>query len=77
VLFNGLAPAAQLTRRLFAHETLEKFRRVMPVMDQLNVKYGRGTVRFVTARPGGRWKTRAARSSPHYTTRLSDILLLQ
>lgn len=77
VLLNGLAPAAQLTRRLFAHETLEKFRRVMPVMDQLNAKYGGGTVRFATARPGGRWKTRAARSSPHYTTRLSDIPLLQ
>jgi DNA polymerase V len=77
VLLNGLVPVAQMTRRLFAHETLEKFRRVMPVMDQLNAKYGRGTVRFATARPGGRWKTQAARSSPHYTTRLSDIPLLQ
>jgi DNA polymerase V len=73
VLLSGLAPARELTGRLFDNETMVKFRRVMPVMDTLNAKYGRGTLRFATARPNGRWKTKAARSSPHYTTRLSDI----
>jgi DNA polymerase V len=73
VLLNGMVPAGQLTGRLFDSETLEKYRRVMPVIDRLNAKYGRGTVRFAAGRPDGRWKTKAARSSPHYTTRLSDI----
>lgn len=77
VLLNGLVPATELTGRLFDSETLEKYRRVMPVVDQLNAKYGRGTVCFAVARPGGRWKTKAQRSSPHYTTRLTDIPLLQ
>ena len=73
VILNGLTPAGEITGRLFDNETMEKFRRVMPVIDQLNAKYGRGTLRFVTAHPNGRWKTKAARSSPHYTTRLLDI----
>jgi len=77
VLLSGLVPAGELTRRLFDSETLEKYRRVMPVVDQLNARYGRGTIRFAVARLGGRWRTKALRSSPHYTTRLTDILLLQ
>ena len=73
VLLNGLVPVGEMSGRLFDSETLEKYRRLMPVMDRLNAKYGRGTVRFGVARPDGRWKTKQARSSPHYTTRLSDI----
>jgi DNA polymerase V len=73
VTLSGFTPADQLTNRLFDCETLEKFRRVMPVVDRLNMKYGRDTVRWALAKPNGRWKTKAARCSPRYTTRLSDI----
>jgi DNA polymerase V len=73
VLLNGLVPSDQLTHRLFDSETLERFRRVMPVVDMLNRKYGRDTVRLAAARTDGRWKTKAARSSPRYTTRFSEI----
>lgn len=76
VTLSGFMPAHQLTNRLFDNETLEKFRRVMPVVDMLNMKYGRDTVRWEVAKPNGRWKTRAARCSPRYTTRLSDIPIL-
>ena len=76
VLFTGLVPSDQLTNRLFDSETLEKFRRVVPVMDMLNRKYGRDTVRLGSANPRGRWKTRAVRTSPRYTTRLSEVPLL-
>jgi DNA polymerase V len=76
VIMSGLVPADQVTSRLFDQETLERFRRVMPVMDQLNAKYGRGTVRLGVARPGGRWKTKAERTSPRYTTRLDEIVTL-
>lgn len=73
VLLTGLVPSEHLTNRLFDSETLERFRRVTPVVDMLNRKYGRDTVRFGRANPSALWKTKAARSSPHYTTRLSDI----
>jgi DNA polymerase V len=76
VLFNGLLPADQLTRRLFDNQALDKYRRVMPVVDRLNAKYGAGTVRFSVARPGGRWKTKLARRSPRYTTRLAEVMLI-
>ena len=43
-------------------------------MDRLNAKYGRGTIRFGVARPGGGWRTKAERVSPRYTTRLDEIM---
>lgn len=73
IILHGLVPADQLTGRLFSYETMQKFKMIMPVMDKLNRKYGRDTVRFGVARPKGRWRTKAERSSPHYTTRLSDV----
>ena len=73
VLLSGLVPAAQTTGRLFDDATLEKFRRVMPVVDVLNRKYGRDTVRLAAANPKGRWMTKAERRSPRYTTRLREV----
>lgn len=73
VIPHRLVPSDQLTGRLFTYETMEKFRRIMPVMDRLNRKYGKYTLRFGVVRPNSRWKTKAERSSPHYTTRLSDV----
>jgi hypothetical protein len=43
----------------------------------LNRKYGRDTVRLASANPKGRCRTKAARRSPLYTTRLSDMPLLR
>ena len=65
IILHGLVPADQLTGRLFTYEMIEKFKMIMPVMDRLNRKYGRDMVRFGVARPNGRWKTKAERSSPH------------
>jgi DNA polymerase V len=65
--------AGQLSGRRFSYKLLEKFNRIMPVVDKLNRKYGRNTIRFGIARPDGRWKTKAEHSSPHYTTRLMDV----
>jgi hypothetical protein len=54
-MLSGLVPAAQLNERLFDNETLERFRRVMPVVDVFNRKYGRDTVRLAVANPKGQW----------------------
>lgn len=74
VMLAGLTPAAQLTGRLFDDAQLEKFRRVTPVVDLLNKKYGRDTVRLAGANPRGRWRTKAARRSPRYTTKLKEVI---
>lgn len=77
VLFHGLVPTSELTGRLFDNETLERFRRVMPTIDSINKKSGKDTIRFAIANPAGRWKTKAARSSLHYTTRFTDLPVIQ
>jgi hypothetical protein len=46
---------------------------MMPVVDMLNRKYGRDTVRWAVANPKGRWKIRAGWRSTLYTLRLSDV----
>jgi DNA polymerase V len=74
VFLNRLTPADQLSMRLFGDERFERSRRVMKAVDEINIKYGRGTVRFGAARPGGKWETKFLRRSPRYTTCLSEVL---
>jgi DNA polymerase V len=73
VMLSGMVPAGQTSGRLFDDETLERFRRVMPVVDMLNRKYGRDTVRLAGANPKGRWRTKAEKRSPRYTTKLAEV----
>jgi DNA polymerase V len=77
VMLSGLVPTDQMSGRLFDDETLERFRRVMPVVDMLHKKYGRDTVRLAGVNPKGRWRTRAAKRSPRYTTKLAEVLRLE
>jgi hypothetical protein len=71
-LCSALAPG-RTTGRLFDDETLDRFRRVIPVVDMLNKKYGRDTVRLAGANPKGCWRTKAAKRSPRYTTKLAEV----
>lgn len=59
-----------------AHERKE---RLNAVLDLLNVRYGRDTVRLaVTGLQGqGSWRSRSDRTSPAYTTRWSDLPVAQ
>ena len=74
VMLNKLAPAEQLSMRLFGDERFEKSRRVMKAVDELNARHGRDTIRFGAAPAGGRWETKFLRRSQRYTTRLDEIL---
>jgi hypothetical protein len=50
---------------------------VVPVVDMLNKKYGRDTVRLAGANPKGRWRTKAAKRGPRNTTKLTEVLRLK
>lgn len=50
---------------------------VMAVMDWINQKHGRGTLKLAVQGNGQAWKMRQEHRSPCYTTRLSDILKLK
>jgi DNA polymerase V len=74
VMLNKLAPAEQLSMRLFGDERFEKSRRVLRAVDEINARHGRDTVRFGAAPARGRWETKFVRRSQRYTTRLDEIL---
>jgi DNA polymerase V len=74
VMLNKLAPAEQLSMRLFGDERFEKSRRVIRAVDEINARHGQGAIRFGAARPGGRWETKFLRRSRRYTTCLAEVL---
>jgi DNA polymerase V len=74
VMLNKLAPAEQLSMRLFGDERFENSRKVMKAVDEINARHGRDTIRFGAAPAKGRWETKFLRRSQRYTTRLDEIL---
>jgi DNA polymerase V len=74
VMFNGLVPAKQLSRRLFGDAAYERSRRVLKVLDEINSRHGRDTVRVGVARVSRRWETKFLRRSQNYTTNLKEVL---
>ncbi len=74
VMLNGLSLAEGLTMRLFGDKRFEKSRRLMKAVDGINTRFGRDTVRFGVAPPGGRWQMKFPRRSRRYTTCLSEVL---
>jgi DNA polymerase V len=74
VILNHLAPADQLSRRMFGELSFERSRRVAQAMDEINARHGRDTIRFGLARSDGSWKTKCLRRSARYTTCLKEVL---
>ncbi|HEX8650033.1 MAG TPA: Y-family DNA polymerase [Pyrinomonadaceae bacterium] len=74
VMLNHLVPADQLSVRLYDDESFERSRRLAKVMDAINARYGRDTIRFGVTQSDGRWKTKFLKRSPRYTTCLKEVL---
>jgi DNA polymerase V len=72
VLLADLCPASAAPLDVFAAASPRRAA-LMAVMDRLNAKYGRDTLFPAAAGVERRWETRAARRSPRYTTRLSEL----
>lgn len=54
--------------------------RLMGVIDQVNSRYGRGTMLLASAGLEGAartWTMRQERMTPHYTTRWNDLALVR
>lgn len=73
VMFTELAPADQLTLRLFENDAWQRSREVSAAMDRINRKHGRETVRLGCVELRGRWSTKFERRSPRYTTQWSEL----
>lgn len=58
----------------FSFSLHEKQRRLMDVVDDLNLQYGRETIYYAAMGIERTWQMKQTRKSPHYTTRWEDIL---
>jgi len=58
---------------LFDTVNREKDKRMMQVLDFVNGKYGRNTLKFAVMGDGNSWKIKQEHLSPCYTTRMSDF----
>jgi DNA polymerase V len=50
-----------------------KHQQLMTVLDTVNSRYGRNTLKFACMGDGSAWKIKQERLSPCYTTRISDF----
>lgn len=64
VMLNRLAPARQLSMRLYNDSKFERSRALARVVDQINARYGQDTIRLGIAPSDDSWKTRFSKRSP-------------
>lgn len=76
VLLLGLCQRNEYTTDLFAPEQPARVDRLMRVLDQINGKWGRGTLHPATVQPNPGWRMRREMVSPAYTTKVSELLVV-
>lgn len=74
VMLHDMVLSGEMTRRMFHQDSWERSRKVSEVMDIINRRYGRHTIRYGSVETEGRWQMRAAHRSQGYTTRLDEVL---
>jgi DNA polymerase V len=75
VILAPLVPATPNTIRIFDEEESQRQQKAMTVLDEMNSRYGRDTLRFaITGMDGQDWKHRVQHRSPCYTTRWDQLL---
>jgi len=58
---------------LFDRIDRSKHKELMKILDRINERYGRNTLKLAVMGDGKEWKIKQERLSPYYTTRLSDF----
>lgn len=75
VLLLGLTPVEGETKRLYNDDDYQADRKLMEVIDTVNAKHGRNTIRFgLPAKKNFRWKMNRNFLSDDYTTSIADVL---
>jgi len=77
VIVTGISTNQHIQTSLFDSIDREKHSKLMVVVDKLNDKYGRHTVKVAAQGAGRKWKLRQERISPMYTTRWDDIITVK
>lgn len=77
VLLLNICQSGEYTPDLFASEQPATSQRLMEVMDQINAKWGRGTMRPARIPASPEWAMNRDFLSPSYTTRLDQLWKVQ
>ena len=73
ILLMDLRQPNEFTGDLFAPSPPETSGRVMNVLDEINAKWGRGTLRTASVPVSPEWGMRRELKSPSFTTRLDEL----
>lgn len=73
VLLMDLRQPGEFTDDLFAHTQPATANKVMNVLDEINNRWGRGTLRTASVPAAPAWAMRRELKSPSYTTRLDQL----
>lgn len=74
VVLEGLMPTEGVTKRMYDwNPEKEKLDSLNRVIDEINKKFGRGTIHLAAAKVG-KWKMKREMMSPRYTTRINEII---
>lgn len=77
ILLMDLRQPGEFTADLFAAAQPGSAEKVMAVMDQINARWGRGTLRPAGVPAAPEWGMKREMMSPGYTTRLSELWTVQ
>ena len=75
VMAMDICPQNAVQANLFDTVDREKDKRLMGVLDNVNNRYGRNTLKMAVMGDGKAWKIKQERLSPCYTTRMKDFPL--
>lgn len=73
ILLMDLRQPGEFTDDLFAHTQPAAADKVMSVLDEINSRWGRGTLRAAAVPAAPAWAMRRELMSPNYTTRLDQL----
>jgi DNA polymerase V len=77
VILNGLVPGAGIQRDLFSNAEDAKYNqstKVMAVLDAINQRYGRQTLKLASEGFNAPWKMKQNLKSPSYTTNWNELV---
>ncbi len=75
VILGGLLPAESRTARLY-EQTNPKHEKLNKAIDEINRKFGKGTIHLAAATTG-KWRMKREMMSPRYTTRIDEVIRIK
>ena len=77
VIVSELVPEGQIQGNLWHDNNNPRTKKLMKVIDQINLNKGKGSVRYAVEGSDNKWHMRQEKLSRKYTTNWKDILTIQ